>query len=543
MMAKSKRLEIHDAAYIMPDMQADEYDDLRDSIRDGGQQESIKLLGGKVLDGRHRLKAAYELGIDPKTEDLPADTDPVSYVENANFHRRHLSKKQLPIFLVRKSVAILSGSTEGVCGVNTPQASTEEGVLSLIERQAEQLGVGKESLKLARSVVYFGNRFLEELVDSGAVSLRVARDFAVSQNLSGAEKITAIEGGSDGVRQAIDLSVSRTAAKSAQGSASEREVKSEAARQAKVELDSIADSRLDPSDSVVDSPNAKAKRTTAKQPTVEYADVPDDDPPNAEAEVPAEDSSTPPSAEQIAPEPAPIQSKSTEAGGPGAFFKQVLGAVHELNNDQKVIVCRKILDSLPKTCRGQVKLHLEQLMEMSGAKDPTKLIPYEAASAPLKGKLDCKQFREVWSLWCEYQEDCFEPLSEAKAFEQIEKLKHKKLPVAIACIRAAMDAGQQPLADGAKANKAVEFTVPTMDELLEYVAANSLEVDAEEFHTYYESQGWRKANGQKLTSWKAGLLQWHKRESKPGKRTQGRYANDSARFDPNRRKDTGYGKL
>jgi hypothetical protein len=50
---------------------------------------------GKVLDGRLRLRACEELGVGPRFEGLPDDTDPVAYVVSHNVARRHMTPSQL----------------------------------------------------------------------------------------------------------------------------------------------------------------------------------------------------------------------------------------------------------------------------------------------------------------------------------------------------------------------------------------------------------------------------------------------------------------
>jgi hypothetical protein len=46
------------------------------------------------------------------------------------------------------------------------------------------------------------------------------------------------------------------------------------------------------------------------------------------------------------------------------------------------------------------------------------------------------------------------------------------------------------------------FTPPSSQEVEEYIKEKGYHFTSEEFLGYYESQGWRKANGQRITSWK-----------------------------------------
>jgi len=61
------------------------------------------------------------------------------------------------------------------------------------------------------------------------------------------------------------------------------------------------------------------------------------------------------------------------------------------------------------------------------------------------------------------------------------------------------------------------FVTPTIEEVRDYVKENGFIFDADEFFAYYASQGWRKANGQKVVSWKQCCVTWERREQKNSK--------------------------
>ena len=86
----------HPAADIFPLMEGEEFKALVADIKHRGLIHRIKLLGGKILDGRNRYRACLAAGLKPTASDyepLPA-VDPVMYVVSANIHRRHLTAKQ-----------------------------------------------------------------------------------------------------------------------------------------------------------------------------------------------------------------------------------------------------------------------------------------------------------------------------------------------------------------------------------------------------------------------------------------------------------------
>lgn len=84
----------------------------------------------------------------------------------------------------------------------------------------------------------------------------------------------------------------------------------------------------------------------------------------------------------------------------------------------------------------------------------------------------------------------------------------------------------QPQAENFYANKTQEVTPkttpknktkkmlvpPTIEEVRDYVKENGFIFDADEFFSYYASQGWKKANGQKVVSWKQCCVTWERRE-------------------------------
>jgi hypothetical protein len=55
-----------------------------------------------------------------------------------------------------------------------------------------------------------------------------------------------------------------------------------------------------------------------------------------------------------------------------------------------------------------------------------------------------------------------------------------------------------------------KFTVPTIEEIAEYIKAKNYQVDAEAFFNYYESVNWMIGN-RKMAKWQAALVTWEKR--------------------------------
>ena len=86
----------HPASNLFPLLRGEPFDALVRDIKEHGQQEPIYRFGGKILDGRNRLRACEKLGVEPWFEDLTKDQcpDPFAMVMSLNFHRRHLEQKE-----------------------------------------------------------------------------------------------------------------------------------------------------------------------------------------------------------------------------------------------------------------------------------------------------------------------------------------------------------------------------------------------------------------------------------------------------------------
>lgn len=96
----TKQYAIHPLAGIIPEMTEQEYADLRADIYENGLRVPITLYEHQVLDGRHRLRACQELGIEPTFETYEGD-EPRTYILSMNLHRRQLTTSQRAMVLAQ----------------------------------------------------------------------------------------------------------------------------------------------------------------------------------------------------------------------------------------------------------------------------------------------------------------------------------------------------------------------------------------------------------------------------------------------------------
>ena len=82
-------MDLHEACKVMPEMPEEQYQNLKANIKEHGLLTPILTYEGKILDGRHRLKACAELGLRPQFEEY-LGPDPFEHVWALNVERRQL---------------------------------------------------------------------------------------------------------------------------------------------------------------------------------------------------------------------------------------------------------------------------------------------------------------------------------------------------------------------------------------------------------------------------------------------------------------------
>ena len=85
--------EVHEITEIFPEMGEEDFSVLLEDMRENGQQVPITTQDGKVIDGKHRLRACEELGVEPVFQEYEGD-DPLGYTISVNLARRHLTSSQ-----------------------------------------------------------------------------------------------------------------------------------------------------------------------------------------------------------------------------------------------------------------------------------------------------------------------------------------------------------------------------------------------------------------------------------------------------------------
>jgi hypothetical protein len=150
--------KVHPAANIFPMLEGDEYERLKSDIEKNGLKEPVVIYRKQLIDGRNRMRACEELGIDPLESELDDDQDPIAFVLSANLHRRQLKGTQRAMCAAR--VATLPrGNPNG--------KSLNLGITYTAEQASEIFGVSVAAIEHARKVIRDGCKELIALCESG----------------------------------------------------------------------------------------------------------------------------------------------------------------------------------------------------------------------------------------------------------------------------------------------------------------------------------------------------------------------------------------
>jgi ParB-like chromosome segregation protein Spo0J len=177
-MSKNKQeYEIHPAAELFPMMDQQSLERLKADISDNGQEKCITFFNGQLLDGRNRMKACEELGIEPMIEEIEdsgdGKFDPFRWVLSVNLHRRHLTESQRAMVAARLAKLRLGANQHKEEGVQICTPSIEEA--------ASLLSVGRTSVANAKKVIETCSEEIIEAVEQGELPVSFASRVAAEE--------------------------------------------------------------------------------------------------------------------------------------------------------------------------------------------------------------------------------------------------------------------------------------------------------------------------------------------------------------------------
>ena len=160
------KYEIHPAAELFPMMSDIEFNGLKADIKQHGQRDDIMIWKGQLVDGRNRLRACDELGIEPSLCEMSEELDPVDWVLSHNLYRRHLTTAQRAMVATNLATLLAGRPDKTISGIPLVNSSQADA--------AAQLHVSVDSVKTARKVRAKATPEVIAAVEAGTMSLNAA---------------------------------------------------------------------------------------------------------------------------------------------------------------------------------------------------------------------------------------------------------------------------------------------------------------------------------------------------------------------------------
>lgn len=174
-------LEHHRYASIFPDMGGEDFSYLVASIKKLGRlRYPIIIYEGQILDGRHRLKACRIAKVDPRWIAFKGtDQQALELVWDMNAPRRNMNPSQRAVAFTEYVKFADIGRPEKSVHVNT------------LNEAATKAGVGKSTIRRAKSVVEHGTKKDIESIKRGETTVAKIAFRIQSESKNGAEDVDA----------------------------------------------------------------------------------------------------------------------------------------------------------------------------------------------------------------------------------------------------------------------------------------------------------------------------------------------------------------
>jgi len=163
-------LRVSDVSAASPDMSGEEFRLFVDDIRTNGQLVPIVIRGDEVIDGRKRLAACRELGMEPKTVDIAPDRDPHAVSLSLNVLRTHYTKSQRAILAAKRATQTRGGDRRS--------NSTSRDWSPTVASAAKEVGVSPAYVSRAKVVIATAEPEIVRAVEDGRLTLKAAQRIA-----------------------------------------------------------------------------------------------------------------------------------------------------------------------------------------------------------------------------------------------------------------------------------------------------------------------------------------------------------------------------
>lgn len=174
----SQPLTVSELSERSPDMDASEFAELVADIRANGQLVPIVVSNGEVIDGRKRLAACIEAGVEPKTVTLDPSQNAEAVARALNILRTHYTPSERAMFGADMATGTRLDSIK--YARSSQNVNTKFGVQDAQSRHvwakdaAKSVGVSTSAIISAKMVKRDGAPEVAEAVRSGGLTLHAA---------------------------------------------------------------------------------------------------------------------------------------------------------------------------------------------------------------------------------------------------------------------------------------------------------------------------------------------------------------------------------
>lgn len=173
-------LDLHPACAALPELSPERFAEMVESIREHGQEDPIVVHDGQVLDGRHRLRACAEAGVEPRFEEWDGrGGSPVGFIALKQI-RRDMTKSQRAMWAAEhvlpaeeQKAAERKEATQIRDGAPPDGPGNSSGTGEARDRAGEAAGVSGRSVGEAKKL-RDSNAALTDEVRAGRLSLAEA---------------------------------------------------------------------------------------------------------------------------------------------------------------------------------------------------------------------------------------------------------------------------------------------------------------------------------------------------------------------------------
>lgn len=172
-------IKIHPACDLFPAMSEDDFQELKANIAEHGVRDFVTFWKGQLVDGRHRVRAMQELGIDVMchASELFDDDDPFAFAISVNLKRRHLTTSQRAMIASR--LATLRHGTNQFEEKEESQICHSSSATQ--NEAASALNVSKRSVTEAKALERDAAPEVTAAVHAGTVTLNAATNLVKAE--------------------------------------------------------------------------------------------------------------------------------------------------------------------------------------------------------------------------------------------------------------------------------------------------------------------------------------------------------------------------